>query len=158
MADRNKPITKGEAAPDFTLKDQNGKDFSPSKQKGKRVLLSFQPMAWTAVCQNQMLALEEHYDILKALNTIPVGLSIDSQPSKKAWAASMGLKKLKLLADFWPHGGAAKAYGLFREADGFSERANVIIDEKGKAAWVKVYDLPQLPDIHEIIDALNNLK
>jgi peroxiredoxin len=158
MPDKNTSITVGAIAPDFTLKDQNNKDFTLSKQKGKRVLLSFQPMAWTAVCQNQMLALEEHYGSLKDLNTVPVGISIDAQPSKKAWAASMNLKQLKVLADFWPHGAVAKAYGLFREAEGFSQRANVIIDEKGKVAWIKVYDLPEFPDIHEVMDALKKIK
>jgi peroxiredoxin len=158
MADRNKTITIGEAAPDFTLKDQKGKEFSLSKQKGKRVLLSFQPLAWTPICQNQMRALEEHFEILKALNTVPVGLSIDSMHSKKAWAESMGLKNLKLLADFWPHGGVAKQYGLFREQDGYSERANVIVDGQGKVAWVKVYEISQLPDLHEVIEILEKLK
>ena len=158
MADRNKPITTGEAAPDFTLKDQTGKEFTLSKQKGKRVLLSFQPMAWTAVCQNQMRALEEHFGTIKALNTVPVGLSIDSVPSKKAWADSMGLKNLRLLADFWPHGAVAKLYGIFREEGGTSERANIIVDEKGKIAWIKVYEISQLPDIHEVIEVLEKLK
>ena len=82
MADRNKPISKGETAPDFTLNDQKGKPFTLSKQKGKRVLLSFQPLAWTPVCQNQMRA-GENFDAIKALNTVPVGLSIDSQHSKR---------------------------------------------------------------------------
>lgn len=158
MADRNKPISKGETAPDFTLNDQKGKPFTLSKQKGKRVLLSFQPLAWTPVCQNQMRGLEENFDAIKALNTVPVGLSIDSQHSKKAWGEHTGIKNLRMLADFWPHGGVAKAYGLFREADGISERANVIIDENGKVAWVKVYDLPELPDIKKVMDALKALK
>ena len=154
MADRSRPITKGEDAPDFTLNDQNGKSFTLSKQKGKRVLLSFQPLAWTPVCQNQMKGLEEHYEEITSLNTLPVGLSVDSGPSKKAWAGSLGMKNLRMLADFWPHGAVAKAYGLFREQDGISERANVIIDEKGKVAWVKVYEIPQLPDVEEIIETL----
>jgi peroxiredoxin len=158
MADRNKPITKGEAAPDFTLKDQKGKDFTLAKQKGKRVLLSFQPLAWTNICVNQMKALEEHYETITSLNTIPVGLSVDSVPSKKAWAENTGIKNLQMLADFWPHGGVAKAYGIFREEGGTSERANIIVDEKGKVAWVKVYEMGQLPPIDEVIEVLKKLK
>jgi peroxiredoxin len=69
----------------------------------------------------------------------------------------MGLKQLRILSDFWPHGGVAKAYGLFREHGGTSERANVIIDEKGKVAWVKVYEISQLPPIVEVIDTLKKL-
>ena len=157
MADRSKPITKGETAPDFTLKDQEGKDFKLSDQKGKRVLLSFHPLAWTGVCTAQMKALEANYKTIASLNTVPVGLSVDAVPSKKAWSDSMKLKQLKILSDFWPHGALAKAYGLFREHGGTSERANVIVDEKGKVAWVKVYEISQLPDIVEVINTLKKL-
>jgi peroxiredoxin len=157
MVDRNKPIAKGETAPDFTLKDQEGKEFKLSDQKGKKVLLSFHPLAWTGICTQQMKALEANYKTIASLNTIPVGLSVDAVPAKKAWADNMGLKQLRILDDFWPHGAVAKAYGLFREHGGTSERANVIIDEKGKVAWVKVYEISQLPDIEEVISTLKKL-
>jgi peroxiredoxin len=158
MADRNKPITKGEAAPDFTLKDQDGKDFKLSEQKGKRVLLSFHPLAWTGICTEQMKSLEKNFKTITGLNTVPAGLSIDAVPSKKAWADDMKLKNLKILSDFWPHGGVAKAYGIFREHGGTSERANIIVDEKGEVAWVKVYEMGQLPPIDEVIEVLKKLK
>jgi peroxiredoxin len=157
MAERTKPITKGEIAPDFTLKDQYGKDFKLSSFKGKKVLLSFHPLAWTGVCTQQMKSLEANYKKFTELNTVAVGLSVDAIPAKKAWADNMGLKQLRILADFWPHGGVAKAYGLFREHGGTSERANIIVDEKGKVAWVKVYEISQLPPIDEVIDALKKL-
>ncbi len=151
MADRTKPIAVGEAAPDFTLKDQNGKDFKLSENKGKRVLLSFHPLAWTDVCRKQMLSLEANFKKFTDFDTVPVGLSVDTIPSKKAWADDMKLKNLRLLSDFWPHGAVAKAYGIFREHGGTSERANVLVDEKGKVAWVKVYEISTLPDINEVL-------
>jgi peroxiredoxin len=157
MADRTGPITIGETAPDFTLRDQAGKEFKLSDQPGKRVLLSFHPLAWTGVCTAQMKSLEDNYQTLTSLNTIPVGLSVDAVPTKKAWADDMKLKHLRILSDFWPHGAVAKVYGLFREHGGTSERANVIVDEKGKVAWVKVYEISQLPDINEVIDILKKL-
>jgi peroxiredoxin len=157
MADRNGPITRGEAAPDFTLKDQDGKDFKLSDQKGKRVLLSFHPLAATGVCTEQMKSLEANYATFTGLNTVPVGISVDAVPAKKLWAEDMNLKELKILADFWPHGAVAKAYGLFREHAGASERANVIVDEDGKVAWVKVYEIGQVPDIEEVINVLKEL-
>jgi peroxiredoxin len=153
----NSPIATGQTAPDFTLKDQDGKDFKLSDQKGKKVLLSFHPLAWTGVCTQQMKSLEANYKTMASLNTVPVGLSVDAVPTKKAWADNMKLKNLKILSDFWPHGAVAKAYGLFREHGGTSERANVIIDENGKVAWVKVYEISQLPDINEVISALKKL-
>jgi len=157
MADNNKPITAGETSPEFTLKDQDGKDFKLSEHYGKRVLLSFHPLAWTGVCTQQMKALEANYSRFTSLNTLPVGLSVDAVPSKKAWAESMGLKNLRILADFWPHGGIAKFYRIFREHGGTSERANIVVDEKGKIAWVKIYEIGQLPDIDEVIIALKSL-
>jgi len=64
----------------------------------------------------------------------------------------LGVANVKLLADFWPHGKIAQNYGLFREEEGFSERANVLIGEDGKVVWVKVYPIPELPAIAEVLD------
>lgn len=146
----------GSFAPDFSLKDQNGTIIQMSQFKGKKILLSFHPLAWTSVCANQMKSLEENYDEFEKLNTVPLGLSVDPVPSKKAWAESLGLKKLKILSDFWPHGNAAKLYDIFREKDGFSERANIIIDERGKIIFFKVYPIKELPNIQEIKEFLKN--
>ncbi len=151
-------IQIGVKAPDFTLQDQNGKPFHLAEQAGKRVLLSFHPLAWTGVCRDQMLSLENNFERLSRLNTVAVGLSIDSVPSKKAWADAVGLKETRTLADFWPHGGVAKLYDLFREKDGFSQRANVIIDESQVVVFVKTYPISQLPDIEEIIRFLETGK
>jgi len=150
-------LQKGESAPDFILKDQDSKEFRLSELKGKRILLSFHPLAWTGVCAKQMKSLEDNADIFESLNTVPVGISIDSVPTKKAWAEQLGIKRVRLLSDFWPHGGVARLYGLFRDSDGFSQRANVIVDENGKAIFSKVYELGELPDIKEIIELLRAL-
>ncbi|MFC2045333.1 peroxiredoxin [Chloroflexota bacterium] len=157
MAERNTVVQKGESAPDFTIKDQNGKEFSLSELKGKRVLLSFHPLAWTGVCAKQMQSLEDNADIFESLNTVPVGISVDSVPTKKSWAEQLGIKRVRLLSDFLPHGGVAKKYGLFRENDGFSQRANILIDENGEVILSRVYELSELPDIKEIIDLLKAL-
>ena len=150
-------IKVGERFRDFTLKDQNGRDFKLSEQAGKRVLLSFHPLAWTSICAEQMKSLEANKKTFDSLNTVAVGLSVDSVPTKKAWAKSLGIVDTRILADFWPHGGVASLYGLFREADGFAQRANVLVNEEGKVAWVKVYELKQLPPIDEVIEAIKKL-
>jgi peroxiredoxin len=156
MTDRTQPIAPGETAPDFTLPDQDSKEFTLNALRGQRVLLSFHPLAATGVCTEQMKALEADFDALAALNTVPVGISADPVPSKKLWADNMGLKKLRMVSDFWPHGAVIKQYGLFREKEGFSERANVLVDENGKIMWVKVYDIGTLPDIAEVKAQLKN--
>jgi len=148
----------GDQAKDFTLKDQNEKEFKLSEHKGKEVLLSFHPLAWTSLCAKQMQSLEANKGTFDSLNTVAVGLSVDSAPSKKAWADSLGIKNTSLLADFWPHGEVAKLFGIFREKNGFSERANIVVDENGKIVFFNTYPISQLPDINEIIDFLKNLK
>jgi len=148
----------GQKAKDFALKDQNGKQVKLSQFSGKRVLLSFHPMAWTDVCAKQMKSLEDNKEALDSLNTVALGISVDTIPSKLAWAESLGIKNTPLLSDFWPHGEVAKLYGIFREKNGISERANIIVDENQKIVFFKVYDIPQLPDMNEIIGFLKSLK
>jgi peroxiredoxin len=149
-------IQLGKMVKSFSLQDQFGQSFVLSKMKGRRVLLSFHPLAWTPVCTLQMQSLEKNKKIFDKLNTIAVGLSVDSVPCKAAWAKSIKIKQTKLLSDFWPHGNVAESLGLFREQDGISQRANVILDETGKVCFVKVYPIAQLPDIGEIIAFLKN--
>ena len=144
-------ISVGSKAPDFTLKDQKKKAVKLSKFMGKKIILSFRPLAWTPVCHDQMLSLEESFDHFEKHNTIAFGLGVDSVPSNKAWADSMEIIKTRLLSDFWLHGEVAKMYGVFRETDGFSERANIIIDESQKVVFAKVYPTNQLPDVLELI-------
>lgn len=152
-----KKLKIGERARDFTLEDQNGEKFTLSKFKGKKILLSFHPLAWTSVCSKQMISLEKNKKVFDSLDTTAVGLSVDSVPSKKAWAKSLAIKSTRLLSDFWPHGKVASLYGIFRNNDGISGRANIIIDRDQKIALHKVYKLGQLPDIREIIKVLENV-
>ncbi|HEY5563807.1 MAG TPA: redoxin domain-containing protein [Clostridiaceae bacterium] len=150
-------IAVGDHAPDFSLQDNNDKIVSLSDFKGKKVLLSWHPLAWTPVCTDQMRALETHWDIFEKLNTVPLGFSVDSQPCKKVWGTALVLKRLSILADFWPNGKVAKDYGIFIEDKGISERANIIVNENGIVSWVKVYrPMSQLPDLNEVIQALSN--
>lgn len=143
----------GRKAKDIVLKDHNGEEFRLSNYRGRKVLLSFHPLAWTPVCADQMKALEKNQKTFDKLNTVAVGLSVDSVPAKAAWAKHLKITKTPLLADFWPHGQAAKSLGILRK-EGFSERANIIVDEKGKIMYVKIYPIRQLPDLEEILKVL----
>jgi peroxiredoxin len=101
-----------------------------------------------------MISLEEHGDTLESLGCTPVGISVDSRPCKKAWADSLSISRTRLLSDFWPHGAIAQKFGIFREENGFSERANIIIDAGKNVIFVKIYPIHSVPDIQEIIDFL----
>lgn len=150
----SKVIQPGTKAPLFTLKDNRNKDIRLEDLKGKKVLLSFHPLAWTEVCAKQMRSLEDNKETLDSLNTVALGISIDAVPTKNAWAKELGISETSLLSDFWPHGAVAESYGIFRQKEGFSERANILLDENHNVTFIKVYDIPQLPDIGEIIDLL----
>jgi len=147
----------GEKAPDFSLLDQNENEFKLSSHKGKRILLSFHPLAWTGVCNQQVMDLDNHFDDFESLNTVVLSISVDSIPTKKAWAESLGLSNTRLLSDFWPHGKIAKLYHLFREKQGTSERANIIINEKQIIEFIRIYEIPEIPDIDEILTILREM-
>jgi len=151
-----KLIEAGTEAPNFTLMDNRNQYIRLSDYRGKKVLLSWHPLAWTPVCTDQMRALETNWQRFQMLNTIPFGLSIDAPPCKKSWAMALIINNVSLLSDFWLHGKVAQDYGLFLQADGYSQRANIIIDENGIVIWVKVYPMEQLPDINEVLNILSN--
>jgi peroxiredoxin len=98
-----------------------------------------------------MKSLEENYAKFKKLNTVAFGIGVDSSPSNKAWAKSMDIKKTLFLSDFWPHGAVALLYGVFRDKEGVSERANIVIDENQKVIFAKIYPDEELPDIEEVL-------
>jgi peroxiredoxin len=144
----------GDNAPPFALVNQNEKEVSLTSLKGKNVLLSFHPLAWTSVCEIQMRTLEVKKPVFEKLNTVALGISVDSIYCKKAWAEHMGLKRTDILSDFWPHGEAARKYGVFIEEKGFSGRANILIDSAGKIDFIKVYEILEVPDIETIIKVI----
>lgn len=147
-------IKIGLKAPDFTLVEQNGSAVTLSELKGKKVLLSWHPLAWTGVCTDQMRSLERNYEKFTEKNTIVLGLSVDTVPCKSAWAKAIVLEKLKILSDFFPLGKVSQDYGVFSEKYGASKRANILIDENGIVIWAKKYEIHQLPDIDEVLERL----
>ncbi|MDO5047192.1 MAG: redoxin domain-containing protein [Anaerococcus sp.] len=148
-------IQVSDIAPDFTLKDQFKNDIKLSDLRGKKVILSWHPLAYTSVCTDQMRSLQRNYQrIQEKADTVIIGLSVDPFPAKQKWADILDLKDLKIVSDFFPYAKVTKDYGLFNENNGASQRANVIIDEEGKVKWVKVYEQSTLPDIEEVIENL----
>lgn len=147
-------IQVGAKAPDFTLSDGFGKEIKLSDYRGKQVLLSWHPLAWTSVCTDQMRALERNFDAFAEKDTVAIGLSVDPAPGKKAWATVLAIENTPLVSDFWPLGKVSQDYGVYMEHHGMSGRANVLVDAEGTVKWVKVYPIGELPDIDEVLSAL----
>jgi peroxiredoxin len=151
-------LKPGDEAPDFELRSHRGGTVKLSEFRGrKNVVVAFHPLAFTPVCANQMCAYQDHGPRFERADAVVLGLSIDPQPAKTAWAQSLGTISFDLLSDFHPHGEVAQKFGVFRPKEGFSERAVFVVDKNGRIAWSKVYDIPQQPDNEELFNALEKI-
>jgi peroxiredoxin len=148
----------GEIAPDFELRTHRGGTVKLSDFRGKRrVVLAFHPLAFTPVCAMQMRGYESDLGRLESADTSVLGISIDAQPAKAAWAQTLGSISFDLLSDFHPHGGVAQQYGVYREKDGISDRAIFIVGKDGKIAWARRYEIPEHPSNDELFAALSKV-
>lgn len=126
--------------------------------KGRQnVVLAFHPLAFTPVCATQMSSYETDVEKFRSADTAVLGISVDPQPAKTAWAKELGVSSFDLLSDNYPYGEVARQYGVFRDKDGISERALFVVDKDGRIAWSKVYDIPQQPGASELFEALGKL-
>ncbi|HEY6442645.1 MAG TPA: peroxiredoxin [Candidatus Acidoferrales bacterium] len=147
-------LSVGTAAPDFSLKDQNQKDVKLSDYRGKKnVVMVFYPLDWSPICTNEHVCLVNDMKQFDKLDAQVLGLSVDSVWSHKAFAEKTGIQ-YPLLADFQPRGAVAEKFGVYLADKGITGRAIAIIDRKGNVAWFKNYDIPVVPDIKEVSDAL----
>jgi peroxiredoxin len=148
-------LKAGDKAPDFALPSHRGGTVRLSDFRGRRhVVVAFHPLAFTPVCANQMTGYQADLPNLESAGAAVLGVSTDPQPSKTAWANSLGLLSFDLLSDFHPKGDVARKFGVYREKEGFSERAVFVVDKEGTVIWSKVYDIPEQPDNGEIFEAL----
>ena len=151
-------LAVGQPAPEFALKDQNQQEIKLSDFRGKKnVVLAFYPLDWSPVCTNEMACFANDMKPFESLDAAVMGVSVDSVWSHKAFAEKMGVK-FSLLADFHPKGAMSSQYGTYLAEKGITGRAVVIVDKAGKVAWIKNYDIPVVPDVKEIADALAQVK
>lgn len=150
-------VEVGQQAPDFTLRAPGPKEVSLADYRGKKnVVLAFYPMDWSSVCSLQLPSLQESYPAFQDKDTVVLGISIDQIHSHAAFAKHLGVK-YELLADFQPKGEVARRYGVYREQDGFSERATFIIDKEGVVRFKQVHPLKDMPDVNELLAKLTDL-
>lgn len=125
------PIEAGAEAPDFVLKDQNNQEVRLSDLRGsKNVLLVFYPLAFTGICQGELCEVRDNLNAYVNDDVQVLTVSVDSAYTHKVWADREGFE-FPLLADFWPHGEVAQAYGVFNEVAGIANRGTFVIDKAG---------------------------
>ncbi len=134
-------ILIGNAAPDFELSDQHGNKVSLSSFKGKKnVVLLFIPFAFTGTCTGELCAMRDDLSAFQNENVELLAVSCDSMFTQRIWAEKEGYN-FPVLADFWPHGAVAQAYGIFDEARGCALRGTFVIDKEGIVRWSVVNGL-----------------
>jgi peroxiredoxin len=126
----------GDRAPDFTLRDQHGQDVTLSSFAGsKAVLLVFYPYAFSGVCTGELTGFRDRLGDFETDDTTLLGISCDTMYTQRAFADRDGIF-FPLLADFWPHGAVASAYGVLDESEGCASRSSFVVDKDGVVQWV----------------------
>jgi peroxiredoxin len=134
-------IQTGDRAPEFDLEEGSGLPrVKLSNYLGRsNVLLVFHPFAFTAVCTEEALDLQENLSSFRNANTEIVFVSCDTSAARQAWKRELGAE-YTFASDFWSHGEAAKRYGVFNEANGAPVRGTFLIDKDGVVIWSLVRD------------------
>ena len=152
-------LKQGDAAPDFTLPDQNGQSHSLKAERGKWVLLYFYPKDDTPGCTIEACALRDNFPAFKKLDVTVFGVSIDPVKKHAKFAEKYDLP-FTLLAD--EEKTLVNAYGVWgkkkfmgREYIGI-KRWSFLIGPDGKVK--KVYEDVK-PDAHadDVLSDLKNL-
>ncbi len=150
-------IDPGDAAPDFTLRDQFGQDVTLSSYRGtKAVALFFYPYAFSGVCSGELTRIRDRLDEFLTFDTEIIGISCDAIHAVRAFADQDGLN-FPLLSDFWPHGEVARAYGVFDDTKGSPRRSSFVIDKDGIVRWSVHNPSPEGRDLDEHLRQLQAL-
>jgi mycoredoxin-dependent peroxiredoxin len=131
-------LTIGSTAPDFSLKDQNGRPVALSAYRGeKNVLVVFFPLAFTGICQGELDEIRDNLPRYENDDTATVAISVGPPPTHKIWAIQSGFT-FPVLSDFWPHGAVAQAYGVFNDVAGVPNRGTFVIDRSGVVQFAEM--------------------
>jgi peroxiredoxin len=150
------PVPPGTAAPDFTLHSTPDQQVSLGDFRGQPVILAFYPADWSPVCGDQMALYNEILPEFQRHGAELLGVSVDGVWSHLAFAQQRKLH-FPLLADFEPKGAVARRYGVYRDAEGITERALFVIDKEGIVRWSYVSPIGVNPGADGILRALETL-
>ena len=146
-------IEPGFTAPDFSLRDQDGRDVSLADFRGQTVVLVFYPADFSPVCTDQLSVYQEVLAELEERGTKLIGISVDGAFCHRAFRDQQNLM-IPLLADFHPKGAVAKAYGVWSEEHGVAARALVLVRD-GVVRWSYMSPPLEVPGANLIFDALD---
>lgn len=144
----------GSPAPEFELINQHGEKISLANFKGKKnVVLVFFPFSFSGICTGELCALRDDLSAFQNENVELLAISCDSVVVQRSYAEKEGYK-FPVLSDFWPHGEASKAYGIFNETRGCPLRGTFIIDKEGILRWQVVNPMGEARHLADYAEAL----
>jgi peroxiredoxin len=147
-------IAPGTPAPEFTLRTEDGGEFTRADLAGRTTVLVFYPNAFSPVCTDQFQIYEEVLDEFAARGATLYGVSTDHSASQTAFRESLGVT-IPMLSDFEPKGEAARAFGAYFAPAGFTNRALVIVGPDQVVQWSWEGETPgDLPGANLIFDGL----
>ena len=150
------PLAARTVAPDFRLPSLPGQTVALSGLRGRPVILAFYPADREPVSSEQLAALQQCLTGLRRLGAALVGLSVDGVWGHLAFDLAPRLS-FPRLADCEAKGAVARAYGVYREVDGTSERALFVLDAHGVIRWREVVPPCVDPGADGILTALERL-
>jgi peroxiredoxin len=150
-------IPPGTPAPDFTLPTGPNQSVSLHDYRGRPVVLAFYPADWSPVCGEQMTLYQAALPMFQRYDAQVLGISVDGGWCHLAFASDRRIE-FPLAADFEPKGGVARAYGVYREQDGTSERALFVIDPEGIVRWSYLSPIDVNPGADGVLRALEGMQ
>ena len=152
----NQILPAGRVAPDFRLRVTPDQSLSLSEMRGRHVIVAFYPADWSPVCGDQMALYNEVLPEFQKFGAELIGISVDGAWCHAAYAKDHNLH-FPLAADFEPKGAVARAYGVYRDKEGFCERALFVIDKNGVITWSHCSPILVNPGADGILQALEAL-
>jgi peroxiredoxin (alkyl hydroperoxide reductase subunit C) len=146
-------IGAGTAAPDLTLRREDGSAFTRADLEGKTTVLVFYPFAFSPVCTDQLSLYQEVLGEIEDWDATIYGVSCDANYSQRAFREQLGVT-IQQLSDFEPKGEGCRAFGVYH-AGGFPQRALVVVGPDAVVRWS--YEAPspsELPGANLIFDGL----
>jgi len=145
-------LAPGDEAPDFALRDQEGRTVALESFRGRKVLVYFYPKADTPGCTTQSCAVRDAREELAGVGVGVLGISPDEPQDQAAFDVKYSLG-FPLLSD--PDHAVADAWGVWGEKSMYGKtymgvvRAAFLVDEVGRIeqAWYKVSPGDTVPNV-----------
>ena len=150
-------LSVGDKAPDFRLKNDEGKEISLKEFRGKTVVLYFYPKDDTPGCTKEACDFRDQQKDFGKKNAVILGVSPDPVEAHVKFKKKYGLP-FQLLSD--PEKTTLEAYDVWKQKSMYGrtymgvERTTFLIDEQGKIA--KIFPKVSVTGhIDDVLSALN---